>query len=94
MELKKGDYDPDWGFKIESDFHIVSRMGSQKYIDLLSNKAVLKRPNGRKTQTWFFDKKTKTIKSRSSTSYSLQIASSGSKNAKNLIITTTKSRWW
>jgi len=94
QELKAGDMDPEFNFKVNTDFHIVSRMSQHKYIDLISNKAVLKRPNSRKTQVWFFDKDTKTIKSRSSTSYSLQITGSGGNNQKHMHITTTNSRWW
>jgi hypothetical protein len=90
--VKKGQYDSRWGFRVETDFHIISQMGSRKYIDLLSNTAVLKRPNGFKSQLWYFDGKTKTIRSRKTTSYSLQIQSSGKSN--KIVITSTSSRWW
>jgi hypothetical protein len=94
-QLSKGDYNPDWGFKIETDFHIVSRMGSRKYVDLISNNVVLKRPNGFNSQVWYFDNTTKTIRSRRTTSYSLQIKSSGATSGKGMmVITSTASRWW
>lgn len=76
-EVKKGEYDHDWGFRVNTDFHIVSRMSRRKYVDLISNNLVMKRPNGFKSQLWYFDGKTKTIRSRRTTSYSFQIQSSG-----------------
>jgi len=94
VELKKGDWDKDFGFRVNTDFHIVSQMSSGRYIDLISNNAVLKKPNGYKSQTWFFDKKTKTIKSRRTPSYSFQITGSGGKGKTNMVITSTNSRWW
>jgi hypothetical protein len=78
-ELKKGDMNPSFGFRIDTDFHIVSRMAGHRYVDLISNNVVVKRPNGFKSQKWYFDNKTKTIRSRKTTSYSLQIKSSGAK---------------
>jgi hypothetical protein len=91
-EPKKGELNEDWGLYVERDFHIVSSLSEGKYIDLISNNMVLKTQNGRNTQKWFFDQNTRTIKSRSSTSYSIDIEGSG--KAKNLRITSTTSRWW
>jgi len=91
-ELKDGQWDREFGFRVNKDFHIVSRLGSKRYVDLISNNVVIKTPNGFKSQVWFFDKNTKTIKSRRTTSYSLQIQSSG-KN-KLAVVTSTNSRWW
>jgi hypothetical protein len=42
----------------------------RKMIDLISNNCVLKRANGFKSQIWYFDGKTKTIRSRRTPSYS------------------------
>lgn len=64
-EPKKGEMHPEFGFKVESDFHIVSKMKSHRYLDLLSNNLVLKTPNYRRTQTWYFSSKSKTIMNRS-----------------------------
>jgi hypothetical protein len=91
-EPTKGELNKEYGLYVERDFHIVSQLSSGRYIDLISNNMVLKTQNGRNTQAFFFDQKTKTIKSRSSTSYSIDIESSG--NGKNMRITTTSSRWW
>jgi hypothetical protein len=91
-DLTDGQWDRDFGFKVNKDFYIVSRMGRGRYIDLVSYDCKLKISNGRTSQRWYFDKKTKTIRSRKTTSYSLQIQSSG--NAKKMVITSTSSRWW
>lgn len=58
-------YDKEWGMKISEPFHIVTQMTSNRYIDLISNRLVIKTPNGKDTQKWYFDFKTKTIKSKS-----------------------------
>jgi hypothetical protein len=91
-DLKDGDYEDDFGFKVNKDFYIVSRMARGRYIDLVSYDLKLKISNGRKSQRWYFDKKTKTIRSRQTTSYSIQVQSSG--NGKKMVITSTSSRWW
>jgi hypothetical protein len=65
-EPKKGEMNTKFGLYIERDFHIVSAMGNNKYLDLeMSNRyPVIKTPNGRKQQVWYFDQKSLTIKSR------------------------------
>jgi membrane carboxypeptidase/penicillin-binding protein PbpC len=88
---KKGELNKRFGFYVERDFYVVSRLGSGKYLDLISNKPVIKTRNGRKTQTWWFDQKTLTVKSRSN-NYSWNINSSG--NSKDIIVTSTNSNWW
>jgi hypothetical protein len=90
--LGKGDFHPDFGFIILTDFHIVTQLPSGRYIDLVSNNVVLKTPNGFNSQTWYFDHKSRTIRSRRTTSYSLQINSSG--NNPKIVITSTSSKWW
>jgi hypothetical protein len=49
-EPKKGEMNTKFGLYIERDFHIVSAMGNNKYLDLeMSNRyPVIKTPNGRK----------------------------------------------
>jgi hypothetical protein len=46
-ELNKGDTEPDFGFRIDTDFYIVSMLPRGRYIDLVSNDAKLKVSNGR-----------------------------------------------
>jgi len=58
---------------VEVDFHLVSELPSNRYLDLVSNNAVIKTPNGFPSQVFYFDYKTKTIKSRRSTNMSLDI---------------------
>jgi hypothetical protein len=75
----KGELNKRFGLYVERDFHIVSRMRSGRYLDLLPNRYFYtKTRNGRKTQVFWFDQKTLTIKSRHWTSYSWTIVSSGS----------------
>jgi hypothetical protein len=47
--LGKGDFDKEYGMKIETDFHIVSRMSSKRYLDRIGYDVVLKTPNDRNT---------------------------------------------
>lgn len=62
---KKGDRDSYFGFRYNMDFHIVSELPRKRYLDIVgSYNVVLKTPNSRNGQKWFFDMNTKTIKSR------------------------------
>jgi membrane carboxypeptidase/penicillin-binding protein PbpC len=88
---KKGELNKRFGFYVDRTFHVVSRMTGGKYLDIISNKFVIKTRNGRKTQNWWFDQKSLTIKSRSN-NYSWNINSSG--NSKDIIVTSTNSNWW
>jgi hypothetical protein len=54
----------DWGFEIGREFHIISSLCENRYVDLVSNRAVIKTPNGRDSQIFKFDMITKTIKSQ------------------------------
>jgi hypothetical protein len=91
-ELKKGDMNTEFGLKVDSDFHIVTKMQSGRYVDLIGNKLVLKTSNSFSSQKWYFDNKTKTIRSRRTTSYSIEISNSG--KSSSLRIYTTNSNWW
>jgi hypothetical protein len=48
-DLKDGETDDDFGFRVNTDFYIVSKMARGRYIDLVSNVAKLKISNGRNT---------------------------------------------
>jgi len=62
---KKGELNEDFGLYVERPFYIVSALPSHRYIDLINNKnLVIKTPNGRNTQVWWFDQKSKTIKTK------------------------------
>lgn len=91
-EPKKGELNKSFGIYVERPFFIVSGMESEKYIDLIGNNAVIKTPNGRTSQSWWFDQKSKTIHSTRTRSYSLGINSNGRGN--NLQVMGTNSQWW
>jgi len=63
-EPKKGELNPDFGLYVQRDFFIVSQMDSNRYLDLIGNNMVIKTPNSRKSQIWYFDQQSYTIKSR------------------------------
>jgi hypothetical protein len=65
-EPTKGQMNDKFGLYVERDFHIVSAMGNNKYLDLdNSNRyTVIKTPNGRKQQVWYFHQQSLTIKTR------------------------------
>ena len=54
-EPKKGELNERTGIFVERDFYVVSAMGGGRYLDLINNRnMVIKTPNGRKTQVWYF----------------------------------------
>jgi hypothetical protein len=62
---KKGEFNKDFGMYVERPFHVVSKMNSNRYLDLINNRNfVIKTPNGRNTQIWYFDQKSLTIKTK------------------------------
>jgi hypothetical protein len=64
-EPGKGELNEDFGLYVERDFFIVSSLSAHRYLDLINYKNfVIKTPNGRKTQVWWFDQKSLTIRSR------------------------------
>lgn len=67
-------------------------MNANRYLDLVSNKMVIKTPNARSSQVWYFDRKSKSIKSRESTAKSFDIISSGKSN--QMQVYNTNGKWW
>lgn len=90
-DLKKGDLNKDWGFKINTPFHIISNLADGRYLDLVSNSPVIKTRNGFPTQQWFFDQRTRTIHSMRTKSYSVMISGSGKSGVPKLVIGGTNS---
>jgi uncharacterized protein YdaT len=89
---KKGELNKYFGLYVERNFFIVSRMSSARYLDLINNRnMVIKTQNGRKSQLWYFDQRSLTIKSRA-INRSWDIVSSG-KN-RNMQVWSTSSQWW
>jgi hypothetical protein len=89
---RKGELNKRFGFYVDRTFHIVSQLRGRRYIDIVSStQVVIKTRNGRKSQDWWFDQKSLTIKTRVN-NYSIEITSSG--NGKYLRTYSTSSRWW
>jgi hypothetical protein len=64
-EPKKGEMNEEFGLIVEKDFHVVSQMGENRYLDLINNRnMVIKTPNGRNTQVWYFHQQSLTIRTR------------------------------
>jgi hypothetical protein len=79
-EPTKGQMNTKFGLYVERDFHIVSALSSHKYLDLINNRnMVIKTPNGRKTQVWYFHQQSLTIRTRYN-NQSFDIQSSGRTN--------------
>jgi len=90
-EPKKGEMNTIFGFIVESPFHLQTMLPSGRYLDRLGNNVVLKTPNGRNTQDWWFDQRSRTVKNKYQ-NYSFNIQSNGRSN--NLAVGGTNSRWW
>jgi hypothetical protein len=91
-EPKKGELNEQFGLFVERDFFVVSQLGENRYLDLINNRnMVIKTPNGRKTQTWYFHQVSKTIKTRYN-NQNWDIKSSGKTN--NMQIWSTNSGWF
>jgi hypothetical protein len=90
-EPTKGNFNSQFGFIVEKDFHIVTNMGEKRYIDFVSKDLVLKTQNGRTSQKWYFHRATRTIKSRSK-NQSIDIKSSGKSDVVQYY--STNSGWW
>jgi len=91
-EPTKGEMNEDFGLYVDRTFYVVSAMDDHRYLDLISNRnMVIKTQNSRKTQTWWFDQKSLTIKTRYN-NQSWDIKSSGKTN--DMQIYSTNSKWF
>jgi hypothetical protein len=91
-EPKKGELNGQFGLFVQRDFYIVSALSSGRYLDLINNRnVVIKTPNGRRTQIWYFDQTSKTIKTRLN-NQSMDIKNSG--KTRDMQIWSTNSRWF
>jgi hypothetical protein len=91
-EPTKGQLNKRFGLYVDRTFFIVSRMRSGRYLDLVSNRnLVIKTQNFRKTQMWWFDQKTLTIKTRLN-NQSWDIKSAGRTN--EMQVWSTNSGWF
>jgi hypothetical protein len=92
-EPGKGEMNTKFGLYVERDFHIVSAMKSNRYLDLdLGNRYMqLKTPNGRRQQVWYFHQQSLSIRSRYN-NRSLDIVNSG--RTDNMQVWNTNQQWW
>ena len=85
----------DFGFYINRPFYMVSRLPLKRVIECIgANNMVIKRyTKGRVAQQFWFDEKSKTIRSQQWKNYAVEIQSNG--NNKNVHMTSgITSRWW
>jgi len=63
-EPTKGQMSPKWGFIVERPFYIISEMKSNRHLTQLNGRheSIIKTPNGNKSQKFYFDQKTRTIR--------------------------------
>lgn len=91
-EPTKGQLNKEFGLYVQREFYIVSQLPSGRYCELIDGRnIVIKTRNGRKTQEWYFDQPSKTIRNKSN-NQSFDIEGNGKNN--NLRVYTTSSRWW
>jgi hypothetical protein len=64
-EPTKGELNEEYGLYVERDFHVISAMKPNRYLEVINNRnMVVKTRNGQKGQTWYFDQRSLTIKTR------------------------------
>jgi hypothetical protein len=91
-EPGKGELNEEFGLYVERPFYIVSQLPAHRYLDLINNRnMVIKTPNGRSTQVWWFDQKSLTIRTKLN-NQSWDIQNSG--RTRNMQIWSTNSGWW
>jgi hypothetical protein len=90
-EPGKGELNEQFGLYVERPFHIISQMKSNRYLDLVGRNFVIKTRNSLKTQIWYFDQKSLTIKSKNN-NQSWDIRSSG--RTSDMQVWSTNSQWW
>jgi len=88
----KGELNQDFGLYVERDFYIISEMNSHRYLDVIDNRnMVVKTRNGRKSQIWWFDQKSLSIRTRLN-NQSFDMKNSGKSN--DMQIYSTNSKWF
>jgi hypothetical protein len=91
-EPVKGELNERFGLYVERPFYIVSQLSANRYLDLINNRNfVIKTPNGRSSQVWYFHQKSLTIRTKYN-NQSWDIKNSGKTN--NMQIWSTNSGWW
>jgi hypothetical protein len=91
-EPTKGQLNERFGLYVERDFYVVSALPDHRYLDLINNRnMVIKIPNGRRTQVWYFHQQSLTIRTRYN-NQSWDIKSAGRTN--DMQIWSTNSGWF
>jgi hypothetical protein len=91
-EPGKGELNEKFGLYVERPFHVVSQLPENRYLDLINNRnMVIKTPNGRNTQVWYFHQQSLTIRTKLN-NQSWDIKSSG--KTKDMQIWSTNSGWF
>ena len=91
-EPGKGELNEKFGLYVERPFHIVSQLPDNRYIDLINNRNfVIKTPNGRTSQIWYFHQQTLTIRTKYN-NQSWDIKNAGKTN--EMQIWSTNSGWF
>jgi hypothetical protein len=91
-EPGKGELNEEFGLYIERPFYIVSALDDSRYLDIVNNRnMVIKTPNRRNTQTWWFDQKSYTIRTKLN-NQSWDIKSAGKTD--DMQIWSTNSQWF
>jgi hypothetical protein len=64
-EPDTGDMNDDFGLIVNTDFYVVSKLPSGRYLDIIDTRNfAIKTRNGRKSQLWYFHQQSLTIRSR------------------------------
>jgi len=66
-------YSQVWGMYINRPFHIKTALSSGRFLDHISNRLVIKTRNGRPTQAFYFDYRTRTIRCKGYNNYAIDI---------------------
>ena len=91
-EPKKGQLNKQFGLYVQRPFYIVSALSRHRYLDVLGRNLVIKTPNGRNTQIFWFDQRTKTIRNKGVHQYSLNINGNG--GSQDVTVQSPNSNWW
>jgi len=92
IEYKKGELNPDFGLYVEREFSVLTKMQSGRYMDVINHSVVIKTRNGNSSQKWYFDQKTKTVKSVMNKNKSWNIHNNGQN--RDLSIHKTSGQWF
>lgn len=92
QEPKKGELNPEFGLYVERPFYVKAKLSTGRYLDIVGNSLVIKTLTYSDTQIFWFDQKTKTIKSQGKAGTSWDIASAG--RSTNMQVWRTNAGWF